>query len=66
MTSESSGISRSATPAWIDHAIWWQVYPLGATGAPIRPEPGTPLTYLILEHIYTGIFLIHTGNYRNI
>ena len=44
MTSESSGISRPAAPAWIDHAIWWQVYPLGATGAPIRPEPGTPLT----------------------
>ena len=44
MVSESPGISRPATPAWIDHAIWWQVYPLGATGAPIRPEPGTPLT----------------------
>ena len=37
-------MSRSAAPAWIDHAIWWQVYPLGATGAPIRPEPGTPPT----------------------
>lgn len=22
----------------VDHAIWWQVYPLGATGAPIRGE----------------------------
>ena len=44
MVSESPGISRPATPAWIDHAIWWQVYPLGATGAPVRPEPGTPLT----------------------
>ena len=44
MTSESTGISRPAIPAWIDHAIWWQVYPLGATGAPIRPEPGESLT----------------------
>ena len=44
MTSESTGISRPATPAWVDHAIWWQVYPLGATGAPIRPEPGALLT----------------------
>ena len=44
MTSESPGISRPATPAWIDHAIWWQVYPFGATGAPVRPEPGAPLT----------------------
>lgn len=24
----------------MDHAIWWQVYPLGATGAPIRPATG--------------------------
>ncbi len=22
---------------WITHAIWWHVYPLGFTGAPIRP-----------------------------
>ena len=22
---------------WAEHAIWWQVYPLGFTGAPIRP-----------------------------
>ena len=22
---------------WTDHAIFWQVYPLGFTGAPIRP-----------------------------
>ena len=32
----------------VDHAIWWQVYPLGATGAPIRghAEPGHRLTRL--------------------
>lgn len=24
-------------PAWSDHAIFWHVYPLGFTGAPIRP-----------------------------
>ncbi|MGO1562420.1 MAG: alpha-amylase family protein [Actinomycetaceae bacterium] len=22
---------------WSEHAIWWHVYPLGATGAPVRP-----------------------------
>ncbi|WP_309133629.1 alpha-amylase family protein [Cellulomonas sp.] len=22
--------------AWVEHAIWWHVYPLGAVGAPIR------------------------------
>ncbi|WP_315335063.1 alpha-amylase family protein [Propionibacterium acidifaciens] len=31
------GERRSAGPAWIDHCIWWHVYPLGLTGAPIRP-----------------------------
>ena len=24
---------------WIDHTIWWHVYPLGFAGAPIRPSP---------------------------
>lgn len=24
--------------SWSEHAIWWQVYPLGFCGAPIRPE----------------------------
>ncbi len=23
---------------WVDHAMWWHVYPLGFVGAPIRPE----------------------------
>ncbi|HET7326581.1 MAG TPA: alpha-amylase family glycosyl hydrolase [Nocardioidaceae bacterium] len=23
--------------SWIDHAIWWQLYPLGFVGAPTRP-----------------------------
>ncbi|MDO5025151.1 MAG: alpha-amylase family protein [Trueperella sp.] len=26
----------------IDHAIWWQIYPLGALGAPIRNWENTP------------------------
>lgn len=30
-------------PAWIEHAIWWQVYPLGFVGAfPQRSEPPQP------------------------
>lgn len=41
---EASRASRPTSPSWIDHCLWWQVYPLGATGAPIRPEPGQPLT----------------------
>ncbi|MFV0452195.1 MAG: alpha-amylase family protein [Propioniciclava sp.] len=32
-------ISRNhPAPAWVDHAIFWHVYPLGFTGAPIRPR----------------------------
>lgn len=38
MTSEISGIADGALPTWVEHSIWWHVYPLGATGAPIRPE----------------------------
>ena len=41
MTSEDTGITEVGDrdlPAWVEHSIWWHVYPLGATGAPIRPE----------------------------
>jgi glycosidase len=24
--------------AWVDHVMWWHVYPLGFVGAPVRPE----------------------------
>ncbi|MFD1718633.1 alpha-amylase family glycosyl hydrolase [Georgenia deserti] len=24
-------------PEWVRHALWWHVYPLGFTGAPVRP-----------------------------
>ncbi|TDQ54174.1 alpha-amylase family protein [Actinorugispora endophytica] len=28
---------------WVDHAVWWHVYPLGFTGAPgSAPAPGEP------------------------
>ena len=30
---------------WVEHAVWWQVYPLGFTGAPIRePDEDRPPT----------------------
>lgn len=25
---------------WVEHVIWWHVYPLGFVGAPIRPQDG--------------------------
>ena len=27
---------------WVEHAIWWHVYPLGFTGAPIRDGDRSP------------------------
>ena len=27
---------------WVEHAIWWQVYPLGFCGAPIREADASP------------------------
>ena len=30
------------TPAWVSHAIWWQVYPLGFVGAFPTPEGSAP------------------------
>ena len=32
-------------PAWVEHAIFWQVYPLGFVGADIRPERPAPLAH---------------------
>ncbi|SNT52147.1 alpha-amylase family glycosyl hydrolase [Rhodococcoides kyotonense] len=29
------------SPAWVQHALWWQVYPLGFVGAPVRDWDGT-------------------------
>ncbi len=31
-----------ARPAWIEHAIWWQVYPLGFVGAFPAPQSAKP------------------------
>ena len=38
MQSNTHHVSRGAEPDWVTHAIWWQVYPLGFTGAPISRE----------------------------
>lgn len=31
-------------PAWVEHAIWWQIYPLGFVGAPQQHEQSEPGT----------------------
>ncbi len=40
MTGSSRKRSSMTEPAWVEHAIWWQVYPLGFVGAfPAEPPP---------------------------
>jgi cyclomaltodextrinase / maltogenic alpha-amylase / neopullulanase len=34
-------VASTGGPAWVEHAIWWQIYPLGFVGAyPADPPPG--------------------------
>lgn len=40
--------SRPPEPAWVEHAMWWHVYPLGAVGADVRP--GTPVDGRPVDH----------------
>ena len=37
-------------PSWIEHAVFWHLYPLGFTGAPIRPDADMPLEHR-LDHL---------------
>jgi glycosidase len=40
MTDSSRERSSPSEPAWVEHVIWWQVYPLGFVGAyPADPPP---------------------------
>ena len=32
-------VRQDGAMTWIEHALWWHVYPLGACGAPIRRGP---------------------------
>ncbi len=32
-------------PVWVEHAIFWHVYPLGFVGADVRPERPAPLAH---------------------
>ncbi|RFA13686.1 alpha-amylase [Subtercola boreus] len=38
MPSESATERAAAEPDWVSHAILWQVYPLGFTGAPVSAQ----------------------------
>ncbi|WIB35500.1 hypothetical protein [Curtobacterium sp. MCJR17_043] len=30
--------TRPSEPAWVEHVMWWHVYPLGFVGAEVRPD----------------------------
>ena len=34
-------VDRTPEPAWVEHVMWWHVYPLGFVGAEIRPSSST-------------------------
>ena len=36
---------RHPGPGWVQHAIWWHVYPLGFTGAEPLGAPGRPVRH---------------------
>ena len=39
----------------LDHTIWWQIFPLGALGAPIRDRTGDDAARLKLVRLHTDI-----------
>ena len=41
--------------SWTDHAVFWHVYPLGFTGAPVRPLPGERALTHRLRHLVTWL-----------
>lgn len=50
--------TRHGAPGWIEHAMWWQVYPLGVDGRDVRGDhvvagPGEGLQRLVpyLDHV---------------
>ncbi len=47
MTPDSAP-ARPSEPAWVEHVLWWHVYPLGFVGAEVRPE--TPVGDRQVEH----------------
>ena len=53
MVVEPDSPTRPHEPAWIEHALWWHVYPLGAVGAEVRPA--TPIGERPVEHRLTQL-----------
>ncbi len=48
MVTLDPNVSRPQEPAWVEHAMWWHVYPLGAVGAEVRPT--TPVDDRPVDH----------------
>ncbi|PZF13969.1 alpha-amylase [Curtobacterium sp. MCPF17_011] len=44
--------TRTGEPAWVEHVMWWHVYPLGFVGAEIRPSssPDSAVEHRPVEH----------------
>ena len=49
------------TPDWVQHAIWWQVYPLGFTGAEPTGQPDGPVRHR-LSHLTNWLdYIVELG-----
>ena len=46
--STESEVVRPPEPAWVEHVMWWHVYPLGFVGADVRPD--TPVDERPVDH----------------
>ena len=42
-----NGVSARRAVGWVEHAIFWQVYPLGFVGAEIRPMAAPELAHTL-------------------
>lgn len=48
--------------AWVDHAVWWHVYPLGFTGAPAHAlESGEPVQHRLTQLVPWLDHLVELG-----
>jgi cyclomaltodextrinase len=54
-------MNEAIMPSWLEHAIFWHVYPLGFVGAEIRPQRPAPLSHSLRRLIGWLDYAIELG-----
>ena len=49
------------SPAWVEHAIFWQVYPLGFVGAEIRPTAAAATAHTLRRLVHWLDYAVELG-----